>query len=97
LIGFIIFGFVVGLIARLIMPGRQYMSLPKTTLLGIVGALIAGWLGRLVGWYGPDDSAGFISSTVGAIILLYIYHVYSKARAKNIRESTDRNYPRKVA
>ena len=80
LIGFIIVGFIVGLIARALKPGDDRMGLGLTTLLGIAGALIAGWLGRVIGWYGPDEGAGFIMSTIGAIAVLAIYYGVSGNR-----------------
>ncbi|MBC7691764.1 MAG: GlsB/YeaQ/YmgE family stress response membrane protein [Methylotenera sp.] len=96
LIGFIVFGFIVGLIARAIMPGRDNMSIPMTCLLGVVGSVAAGWLGRAFNWYGPEDGAGFIMSTIGAVILLVIYsRVVSKRGV--LARSTDKNYPRRVA
>lgn len=71
----IIVGFIVGLIARFIMPGDKFE--PKgfilTTILGIVGAFVATYLGQLVGWYKAGESAGFIASIVGAIILIFAY------------------------
>ena len=71
----IIIGFVVGVIAKLLMPGDK--SEPKgfilTTILGIVGAFVATYLGQAVGWYGAGESAGFIGAIVGAVILLFIY------------------------
>ena len=95
LIGFIVFGFIVGLVAKLLAPGQAHMSLTATTLLGIVGSLVAGWLGRGLGWYGPDDGAGFIMSTVGAILVIALYHMV--ARKRGISRSSTTNYPRKVA
>jgi len=73
-IGWIVFGLIVGILAKLLVPGRDPGGFVITAVLGIVGALVAGWLGRAVGWYGPDDSAGFLMSIVGAVILLVIYH-----------------------
>lgn len=73
-IGFVIFGLVIGLIARAVMPGKDKMSWVATGLLGIVGAVGAGWAGRAFGWYGPEDTAGFIASFVGAFVLLFIYN-----------------------
>lgn len=71
----IIVGFVVGLLARFVMPGDKFE--PKgfilTTVLGIVGAFVATYLGQLVGWYKGGESAGFIASIVGAIILIFVY------------------------
>ncbi|MBX3021816.1 MAG: GlsB/YeaQ/YmgE family stress response membrane protein [Bdellovibrionales bacterium] len=68
----IIIGFIVGLIARFLMPGRDSMGFIFTTLLGIVGALIAQMLGQAVGWYLPGEPAGFIASVVGAVLVLWI-------------------------
>ncbi len=76
----IIIGFVAGLIAKLLVPGRDPGGFIVTTLLGIVGAIVATWLGRAIGWYGPNDSAGFIASIVGAVILLVIYHLFRRRR-----------------
>jgi len=73
-IGFIITGLIVGLIARALKPGDDSMGIVKTALLGIIGALLAGWIGRAAGWYPEDGSAGFVASTIGAIIVLYIYY-----------------------
>lgn len=75
IIGWIIFGLIVGIVAKLLMPGRDPGGFVITALLGIVGALVAGWLGRAAGWYGPNDSAGFLMSIVGAVILLAIYRM----------------------
>ncbi len=70
----IIIGFVAGIIAKWIMPGRNEPSgFILTTILGIVGALVATYLGRFVGWYGPNDGANFIGAIVGAVIVLFIY------------------------
>lgn len=70
----IIIGFVAGVIAKFIMPGRNEPSgFILTTILGIVGAFVATFLGQAVGWYGPNQGAGFIASIVGACIVLAIY------------------------
>ena len=74
IIGFIITGFIVGLIARALKPGDDRMSIGKTTLLGIVGALLMGVLGHLFGWYNVGDGAGIFASVVGAIVVLFAYH-----------------------
>ena len=71
----IIVGLVVGALAKLIMPGHDPGGIIVTILLGIAGSLIAGWLGRAVGWYQPGQSAGFIASIIGAIIILAIYRL----------------------
>ena len=65
-------GFVVGLIARAILPGTQSLGLILTSLLGIAGGFIAGFIGQQLGWYGPGQAAGFIASVIGAIVLLFI-------------------------
>ena len=73
-------GLIVGVIAKLLMPGRDPGGFIITILLGIAGAAVAGWLGRALGWYGPEDAAGFIASVVGAILLLLVYRFFQKAR-----------------
>src|SRR5205814_2494131 len=72
----IIIGFIVGLVARFLMPGRDPMGFILTTLLGIVGALLASWVGQARGWYAWSQAAGFIGSVIGAIIVLLCYHVF---------------------
>lgn len=74
-IGWIVFGLIVGVIAKLLMPGRDPGGFIITILIGIAGALLGGWLGRALGWYGPGQGAGFLMSLVGAIILLGLYHM----------------------
>jgi uncharacterized membrane protein YeaQ/YmgE (transglycosylase-associated protein family) len=70
----IIIGFIVGIIAKFIMPGsNEPKGFILTTILGIVGAFVATYLGQAVGWYGPGESAGFIGAIVGAVILLFVY------------------------
>lgn len=75
IIGFIIVGFIVGLFARALKPGDDRMSIAKTTVLGVIGALLAGWFGRMVGWYGEGEGAGLLMSTLGAIVVLSIYYM----------------------
>jgi uncharacterized membrane protein YeaQ/YmgE (transglycosylase-associated protein family) len=72
-LGWILFGLVVGVIAKLLMPGRDPGGFIVTMALGIAGALLGGFLGRAVGWYGPNDTAGFFMSVLGAILLLFVY------------------------
>ena len=71
----IVVGLVVGALAKLIMPGRDPGGVLVTILLGIAGAVLASFLGRALGWYAQGQSAGFIASVVGAIILLAIYRL----------------------
>lgn len=82
ILGWILFGFVVGLIARAVMPGRDPMGLIGTTVLGIIGALAAGWIGQAMGLYGPDDGAGFVAATLGAVIVLAVYHAVAGRRRR---------------
>ncbi|PRX36365.1 putative membrane protein YeaQ/YmgE (transglycosylase-associated protein family) [Paraburkholderia sp. BL18I3N2] len=72
-IGTLIVGLVVGLIARAVKPGDDRMGLLMTIVLGIAGSLIAGYVGRALGWYQPGQAAGWIASIIGAIVLLVIY------------------------
>src|SRR5262249_52827311 len=74
-IGWIIFGLIVGALAKLVMPGRDPGGLLVTMLLGLAGALLGGRIGRTAGWYGPNRTAGFLMSILGAIILLFIYRM----------------------
>ena len=74
-LGWMLFGLVVGAVAKLVMPGRDPGGIIVTMLIGIVGALLGGWIGQAVGWYGPQDGAGFLMSLLGAIILLWLYRV----------------------
>ncbi|MGK5083922.1 GlsB/YeaQ/YmgE family stress response membrane protein [Bdellovibrionota bacterium FG-1] len=75
ILGWILFGFVVGLIARVITPGRDPLGLIGTIVLGVMGALLAGWLGQVMGFYGPNNGAGIISATLGAIGILSLYQI----------------------
>jgi uncharacterized membrane protein YeaQ/YmgE (transglycosylase-associated protein family) len=73
ILGWILFGLIVGAMARLVMPGRDPGGLAITIVLGIVGALVGGFIGRLLGLYQRSESAGFIMATIGAIVILFIY------------------------
>jgi len=73
IIGWIIFGLVVGVVAKLLMPGRDPGRFIVTILLGIAGALVGGFLGRAVGWYREGDPVGFVVAVIGSIVLLIIY------------------------
>ncbi len=77
----VVIGLVAGAVAKLIMPGKDPGGIIVTIILGIVGALLATFLGRLVGLYGPGESAGFIAAVLGAIILLVIYRFIKKKKA----------------
>ncbi len=71
----IIIGFVAGLVAKFLMPGRDPGGFIITTLLGIIGAVVATYLGQAVGWYRPGEGAGFLGAVVGAVIVLAIYRM----------------------
>jgi uncharacterized membrane protein YeaQ/YmgE (transglycosylase-associated protein family) len=75
IIGWIVIGGLAGAIAKLLMPGRDPGGCIITVLLGIAGALLAGWIGHAVGWYNTGEGAGFIAAIVGALILLGIYRL----------------------
>jgi uncharacterized membrane protein YeaQ/YmgE (transglycosylase-associated protein family) len=74
-IGWIIFGLIVGAIAKLLMPGRDPGGIIITMALGIAGALLGGFIGRALGWYQENEPAGFLMSLVGAVLLLWIYRM----------------------
>jgi len=81
----IIIGFVAGVIAKFIMPGKNEPSgFILTTLLGIVGAFLATWLGQAIGWYRAGEGAGFIGAIVGAIIVLAIWGMIAGRRDRTI-------------
>jgi uncharacterized membrane protein YeaQ/YmgE (transglycosylase-associated protein family) len=74
----LVIGLVAGIIAKMIMPGRDPGGIIITMLLGIAGAFVGTWLGKILGIYGEGESAGFIASIIGAIILLAIYRMFRK-------------------
>jgi len=76
----ILMGLVIGAVAKLLMPGKDPGGFIITILLGIAGSLVATWLGRVIGLYQEEQSAGFIMSVVGAVLLLAIYRAVAKRR-----------------
>jgi uncharacterized membrane protein YeaQ/YmgE (transglycosylase-associated protein family) len=80
ILGWILFGLVVGVIAKLVMPGRDPGGFFMTIVLGIVGAVLGGYVGRAMGFYGPGQSAGFLMSIAGSIVLLAIYRMFTRRR-----------------
>lgn len=81
---FLLVGFIAGLLARALMPGNDAMGWLWTTLLGIGGALIAGFLGRALGWYEPGATGpGILAATIGAIVLLAIGRVATRGRTSS--------------
>jgi uncharacterized membrane protein YeaQ/YmgE (transglycosylase-associated protein family) len=83
IIGTIIIGMLAGIVAKLLMPGRDPGGFIITILLGIAGAFLATWLGQAIGWYGPGDEAGFIGAVVGAILILIIYRIVVGRRRRS--------------
>lgn len=81
LLGVIVIGFLAGAVAKFLMPGKDPGGFIITIILGVVGALVATFLGRLIGWYKEGESAGFIAAIVGAIILLVLYRLLKKKAA----------------
>jgi uncharacterized membrane protein YeaQ/YmgE (transglycosylase-associated protein family) len=81
IIGWIIFGLIVGIVAKFLMPGRDPGGFVVTALLGIVGALLGGYLGRAMGWYREGEAAGFIVAVIGAILVLALYRLFVGRRA----------------
>lgn len=78
IIAWIIIGGLAGGIAKLIMPGKDPGGCLITIVLGIVGAVVAGFLGRAIGWYDPGEGAGFLAAIVGAVIVLFIYRMVAR-------------------
>ena len=74
--GWIFFGLIVGIIGKLLMPGRDPGGFIITTILGIVGALVGGFLGRVLGLYREGDPVGFVMAIIGSIILLVLYRMF---------------------
>ena len=83
ILGWIVFGFVVGVIARFLMPGPNPMGIIMTTVLGVVGSFIGGWLGSLIhgGEWDMAEPSGWIGSIIGAVLLLFLYGLVIKKRA----------------
>ena len=75
IIWILLIGLIVGALAKLVMPGKDPGGAIITILLGIAGSFIANYIGRAAGWYAPNESAGFIASVVGAVILLAAYRM----------------------
>jgi uncharacterized membrane protein YeaQ/YmgE (transglycosylase-associated protein family) len=80
ILGWILFGLVVGIVAKLVMPGRDPGGIIVTILLGIVGALLGGFIGQALHLYGPGEPAGFIGATLGAILVLWVYRIAMRRR-----------------
>jgi uncharacterized membrane protein YeaQ/YmgE (transglycosylase-associated protein family) len=81
LILFLVFGLVVGVIARLVVPGRQPGGFFASIVIGVLGSFLGGFVGRGLGFYGQGQTAGFLMSVFGAIVLLVVYHAVSRKTA----------------
>ncbi|HMF99178.1 MAG TPA: GlsB/YeaQ/YmgE family stress response membrane protein [Vicinamibacterales bacterium] len=79
-LGWIVFGLIVGAIAKLLTPGRDPGGFLITILLGIAGSVLGGYIGQAMGWYGRNQGAGLLMSIVGAVILLAIFHLFFRRR-----------------
>jgi uncharacterized membrane protein YeaQ/YmgE (transglycosylase-associated protein family) len=78
----IIIGFIAGVIAKFLMPGKNEPSgFILTTILGIVGAFVASFLGQALGFYSPGEGAGFIGAVVGAIVVLFVWGIFARKNA----------------
>jgi uncharacterized membrane protein YeaQ/YmgE (transglycosylase-associated protein family) len=76
IIGWIIFGLIVGIIGKFLMPGRDPGGIVVTILLGIGGALLGGWIGQAMGLYREGEPAGFVMAVLGSILLLFLYRLF---------------------
>jgi uncharacterized membrane protein YeaQ/YmgE (transglycosylase-associated protein family) len=79
-LGWILFGLIVGVLAKLVMPGRDPGGIILTMLLGIAGAVLGGFVGRSLGWYQEGEAAGFLMSFIGAVVLLALYRMFTGRR-----------------
>ena len=77
-LGWIIFGLIVGIVGKFLMPGKDPGGFLATVAIGIVGALIGGFLGRLLGMYGQDDPVGFVMAVIGAVLFLWLYRLITR-------------------
>jgi uncharacterized membrane protein YeaQ/YmgE (transglycosylase-associated protein family) len=78
----IVIGFLAGVVAKFLMPGKNEPSgFIMTAILGIVGAFVASFIGQAIGWYGPGQGAGFIASVIGAVVLLAVWGMIQKNKA----------------
>ena len=81
-VGWIVIGLLAGAIAKLLIPGKDPGGCFVTILLGVAGALLAGFIGQAIGWYGPGEGAGFVAAIVGALLLLLLYRVFVGRRRR---------------
>ena len=81
LIGTLLVGLIVGAIAKFVMPGKDPGGIIVTMLLGIAGSVVASYLGRALGWYQEGQTAGWIMSILGAVLLLFLYRIFTGKRS----------------
>ncbi|MGZ8283820.1 MAG: GlsB/YeaQ/YmgE family stress response membrane protein [Allosphingosinicella sp.] len=77
-LGWIVIGLIAGAIAKLLTPGREPSGCIVTVIIGIAGAVLAGFLGQAIGWYSPGEGAGFLAAIVGAVLILMIYRMFAR-------------------
>ncbi len=77
-------GLIVGAIAKMLMPGKDPGGVLVTMLLGVVGAMVANWIGLAAGWYGPNQAPGFIASVLGSILVLWVYRLIVGDRTRTV-------------
>ena len=80
ILSWIVFGLIVGALAKLVMPGDDPGGIIVTILLGIAGAVVGGMIGRAMGFYGPEEAAGYLMSILGAFVLLALYRMVARRR-----------------
>ena len=81
ILGWILFGLIVGALAKFVMPGRDPGGIIITVLLGIAGAVLGGFIGRALGLYGEGEPAGFVMAFIGAVVLLWLYRMFAGRRS----------------
>jgi uncharacterized membrane protein YeaQ/YmgE (transglycosylase-associated protein family) len=84
ILGWILFGLIVGALAKFVMPGRDPGGIIVTMLLGIAGAVLGGFVGRAMGFYGEGEAAGFVMSFIGAVVLLLLYRMFAGRRVTRL-------------
>jgi len=93
----LIVGLIAGVIARFVLPGpNNPQGFVVTAALGIAGAFVSTWLGQSIGWYRPDQGAGLVGATVGALIVLFIWHRLAVQRVVNDPGVTRTDWPRRT-
>jgi uncharacterized membrane protein YeaQ/YmgE (transglycosylase-associated protein family) len=85
IIGWIVFGLLVGIVAKLLMPGRDPGGFVLTIAIGIIGALLGGFIGRMLGLYGPNDPVGFVMAVIGSVVLLLAYRLIARRPGRALR------------